>query len=226
MASHGDTRPLELLARAGVAARRPRIRAPRATRPRARCAPGLWPGSRRRPRRRTRPGSPRRSSRLSTARLVAGRRRRSIGELDLKRAGRRPRRQVGPTLAEPGGRRARDGRRGRRDQPAGRSRRRCRSSSTTRSSTDPTVLVSAGRRGRQVELAPADLVHLTEATVAPIARTGPDLTHVTETGVASGWHTRAGPQAEPTRQTGNNRRTPPPTAGSCRPRRVPHTRRP
>ena len=37
----------------------------------------------------------------------------------------------------------------------------------------PTVLVSAGRRGRQVELAPADLVKLTEAIVAPIARTGP-----------------------------------------------------
>ena len=36
-----------------------------------------------------------------------------------------------------------------------------------------TVLVSAGRRGRQVELAPADLVTLTRATVAPIARTGP-----------------------------------------------------
>jgi Cys-tRNA(Pro)/Cys-tRNA(Cys) deacylase len=33
-----------------------------------------------------------------------------------------------------------------------------------------TVFVSAGRRGLQLELAPADLVRLTEATVAPIAR--------------------------------------------------------
>jgi len=33
-----------------------------------------------------------------------------------------------------------------------------------------TVLVSAGRRGLQVELAPADLVRLTDAVVAPIAR--------------------------------------------------------
>jgi Cys-tRNA(Pro)/Cys-tRNA(Cys) deacylase len=33
----------------------------------------------------------------------------------------------------------------------------------------PTVYVSAGRRGLQVELAPADLVRLTGAAVAPIA---------------------------------------------------------
>ncbi|HEX2314247.1 MAG TPA: Cys-tRNA(Pro) deacylase [Thermomonospora sp.] len=33
-----------------------------------------------------------------------------------------------------------------------------------------TVLVSAGRRGLQIELAPADLVRLTGAVVAPIAR--------------------------------------------------------
>jgi Cys-tRNA(Pro)/Cys-tRNA(Cys) deacylase len=33
----------------------------------------------------------------------------------------------------------------------------------------PTVYVSAGRRGLQVELAPADLVRLTGATLAPIA---------------------------------------------------------
>jgi Cys-tRNA(Pro)/Cys-tRNA(Cys) deacylase len=34
----------------------------------------------------------------------------------------------------------------------------------------PTVLVSAGRRGLEVELAPADLVEVTGATVAPIAQ--------------------------------------------------------
>ena len=34
----------------------------------------------------------------------------------------------------------------------------------------PTVLVSAGRRGLQVELAPADLVRLTRARTAPIGR--------------------------------------------------------
>lgn len=36
-------------------------------------------------------------------------------------------------------------------------------------STFDTVLVSAGRRGLQVELAPADLVALTNALVAPVA---------------------------------------------------------
>jgi Cys-tRNA(Pro)/Cys-tRNA(Cys) deacylase len=34
----------------------------------------------------------------------------------------------------------------------------------------PTVMVSAGRRGLQVELAPADLVRLTRARTAPISR--------------------------------------------------------
>ena len=34
----------------------------------------------------------------------------------------------------------------------------------------PTVMVSAGRRGLQVELAPADLVRLTRARTAPITR--------------------------------------------------------
>jgi Cys-tRNA(Pro)/Cys-tRNA(Cys) deacylase len=33
-----------------------------------------------------------------------------------------------------------------------------------------TVFVSAGKRGLEIELAPADLVRLTDATVAPIAR--------------------------------------------------------
>jgi Cys-tRNA(Pro)/Cys-tRNA(Cys) deacylase len=36
----------------------------------------------------------------------------------------------------------------------------------------PRILVSAGRRGLQLELAPADLVRLSGATVAPIARPG------------------------------------------------------
>ena len=36
--------------------------------------------------------------------------------------------------------------------------------------THPTVYVSAGRRGMEIELAPADLVRLTEATTAAIAR--------------------------------------------------------
>ncbi|GAA2407857.1 Cys-tRNA(Pro) deacylase [Actinomadura vinacea] len=34
----------------------------------------------------------------------------------------------------------------------------------------PTVYVSAGRRGLQIELAPADLVRLTDAGLAPVAR--------------------------------------------------------
>ena len=34
----------------------------------------------------------------------------------------------------------------------------------------PSIYVSAGRRGLQLELAPADLVRLADATVAPIAR--------------------------------------------------------
>ena len=34
----------------------------------------------------------------------------------------------------------------------------------------PTMFVSAGKRGLEVELAPADLVRLTDATFAPIAR--------------------------------------------------------
>jgi len=36
----------------------------------------------------------------------------------------------------------------------------------------PRILVSAGRRGLQLELAPGDLIHLTDATVAGIARRG------------------------------------------------------
>jgi Cys-tRNA(Pro)/Cys-tRNA(Cys) deacylase len=35
-----------------------------------------------------------------------------------------------------------------------------------------TIFVSAGRRGLELELAPTDLVRLTEAAVAPIVRTG------------------------------------------------------
>lgn len=38
--------------------------------------------------------------------------------------------------------------------------------------THPSVLVSGGRRGLDVELAPEDLVRLTHARVAPIARAG------------------------------------------------------
>ncbi len=40
--------------------------------------------------------------------------------------------------------------------------------------THPTIYVSAGRRGLELELAPADLVSLTEARVAEIARKRPD----------------------------------------------------
>lgn len=39
-----------------------------------------------------------------------------------------------------------------------------------------TILVSAGRRGLQIELAPADLVRLCTATVAPITRVPPGST--------------------------------------------------
>jgi Cys-tRNA(Pro)/Cys-tRNA(Cys) deacylase len=39
-------------------------------------------------------------------------------------------------------------------------------------SDDDVVYVSGGRRGLQVSLAPADLVQLTRATVAPIRRPG------------------------------------------------------
>ncbi|MDQ0760002.1 Cys-tRNA(Pro) deacylase [Streptomyces canus] len=37
-------------------------------------------------------------------------------------------------------------------------------------STHDTICVSAGRRGLEVELAPTDLAHLTQAVLAPIAR--------------------------------------------------------
>jgi Cys-tRNA(Pro)/Cys-tRNA(Cys) deacylase len=40
----------------------------------------------------------------------------------------------------------------------------------TSAASHETILVSAGRRGLQVELAPADLVAVTTAVVAPIAR--------------------------------------------------------
>ncbi|MFI9174466.1 Cys-tRNA(Pro) deacylase [Streptomyces lincolnensis] len=36
--------------------------------------------------------------------------------------------------------------------------------------THPTICVSAGRRGLEVELSPTDLAHLTDATLAPIGR--------------------------------------------------------
>ncbi|SHI27408.1 Cys-tRNA(Pro) deacylase [Streptomyces sp. 3214.6] len=36
--------------------------------------------------------------------------------------------------------------------------------------THPTICVSAGRRGLEVELSPQDLAHLTEAVLSPIAR--------------------------------------------------------
>ncbi|WLW55776.1 Cys-tRNA(Pro) deacylase [Streptomyces sp. YU58] len=37
-------------------------------------------------------------------------------------------------------------------------------------STHPTICVSAGRRGLEVELSPTDLAHLTDAVLAPIGR--------------------------------------------------------
>ena len=103
-----------------------------------------------------------------------------------------------------------DRRRGRRDQPAGAAAAAGRSSSTTRSSTVRRSCVSAGRRGRQVELAPTDLVNLTKATVAPIARTGPVYAPDGGRGLPRAGILERGPQASRTRQTGNNRRTPPP----------------
>lgn len=36
----------------------------------------------------------------------------------------------------------------------------------------PTIHVSAGRRGLEIELAPADLVHVTGGVLAPVARAG------------------------------------------------------
>ncbi|WP_406287441.1 Cys-tRNA(Pro) deacylase [Embleya sp. NBC_00896] len=37
--------------------------------------------------------------------------------------------------------------------------------------THPTMYISAGRRGLEIELSPTDLINLTNATTAPIART-------------------------------------------------------
>ena len=52
----------------------------------------------------------------------------------------------------------------------------------TSAATHETVLVSAGRRGLQVELAPADLARLLDARIAPLARTigQTDLVHRAE----------------------------------------------
>ncbi|MFE0730403.1 Cys-tRNA(Pro) deacylase [Streptomyces antibioticus] len=41
----------------------------------------------------------------------------------------------------------------------------------TSATNHPTICVSAGRRGLEVELAPSALAHLTNATLSPIART-------------------------------------------------------
>ncbi|MEU3276380.1 Cys-tRNA(Pro) deacylase [Streptomyces antibioticus] len=41
----------------------------------------------------------------------------------------------------------------------------------TSATAHATICVSAGRRGLEVELAPSDLTHLTNATLSPIART-------------------------------------------------------
>ena len=81
-------------------------------------------------------------------------------ELDLKRLAARGRGAQGGARGS-GRRRARDRVRRRRDQPARRTPARCRRSSMRRRSSTATVLVSAGRRGLQLAVAPADLVRLT-----------------------------------------------------------------
>ena len=92
----------------------------------------------------------------------------------------------------------------------------------------PTVYVSAGQRGVQVELAPADLVRCADATVAPIARSGDSSVSDSlsecnrflkgDTVVLRLAYSHE-PTGQPDRQ--DNRRPPPPTAGSLSPRRVP-----
>ena len=58
----------------------------------------------------------------------------------------------------------------RRHQPARPDARRCRPCSTTSALEHPAIHVCGGRRGLEIELAPADLQRLTNATIAAIAR--------------------------------------------------------
>ena len=155
----GDTRDEGARAGEGRRSRRTPTRTTRSTSPTGSRPPRRSAWTRRRCSRRSSPtstaSSPSRSSRSSTS--STSRRSRAAVERQEGADGRRQARRAHDRL-----------RRGR-HQPARPAQARCRPCSTRARSQHAAIHVSGGRRGLEIELAPADLQRLTNATVAPIS---------------------------------------------------------